>query len=76
MSKYRNYAVVNFIRENQVAAVPSKWVINGNQAYYPSFVTTRTKEEYLRNLPEPKKSWKLYEVHILKTCGNFNNTLK
>lgn len=64
--------MANFIREIQVAVVPSNWVRNGNRAYYPSFVTTKTKDEYLRNLPEPKKSWKLYEVQIVKTCGKLN----
>lgn len=72
------FVVVDFISRQEIDIVNSNWLIeiDGHQhTYWPQFTKTEYKklEKSVRNGDSPDaKSWKIYEVKVLKRFGKKN----
>lgn len=59
----KTWAVVKFIKDKTIEAVPTNWIIDG-ECYWPP--PTYTKEQLnsaLKNNLEPEDFWESYAVH-------------
>lgn len=68
-----SWTVVEFVDSETVEAVPSLWLHNDNQCYWPHFPRQKINCE-LKKCTSPSSNWPLYTVRVFKD-GTFGNYL-
>lgn len=72
----KNFSVVHFKLDNNVEAVPSKWITVDNQCWWPRNNLPNFKKTLQDSSFVPGEDWIKYEVQIIKSYGMVNHKLK
>ena len=67
------FAVVEFVEEKSVAAVPSVWLSEkGLRCFWPKSGPNVTN--LVKNKAKPDKTWTNHPTRVLKRCGKYSHT--
>lgn len=73
----KKFAVVEFLNENTVEAVPLSWVIEDKRGkqlcYWPGNMSGVEIKNYVKVSHIPDGSWPRYTVKILARCSEFSS---